>query len=93
MSPSDPTIRLLMVDDERDFLQAVEPGLARRGFDVTLAETGMVALDLLAQGEFDAVILDVKMTGLDGGPRVPYQALRRGGDRPGGAWSRRTGEG
>jgi len=66
MSPSDPTIRLLMVDDERDFLQAVEPGLVRRGFDVTLAETGMAALDLLAQREFDAVILDVKMPGLDG---------------------------
>jgi DNA-binding NtrC family response regulator len=66
MSGSDPTIRLLLVDDERDFLHAMEPGLARRGFDVTLAETGMAALDLLAQEEFDAVILDVKMPGLDG---------------------------
>lgn len=66
MSGTDPTIRLLMVDDERDFLHAVEPGLIRRGFEVTLAETGMRALDLLAQAEFDVVILDVKMPGLDG---------------------------
>ncbi len=66
MSGSDPMIRLLMVDDERDFLHAVEPGLSRRGFDVTLAETGMTALDILAQEEFDVVVLDVKMPGLDG---------------------------
>jgi len=66
MSGSDPTVRLLMVDDERDFLHAVEPGLARRGFDVTLAETGMTALDILSQEEFDVVVLDVKMPGLDG---------------------------
>ena len=66
MSGSDLTIRLLLVDDERDFLHAVEPGLVRRGFDVTLAETGMKALDILSQREFDVVILDVKMPGLDG---------------------------
>jgi two-component system response regulator HydG len=59
-------VRLLLVDDERDFLHAVEPGLVRRGFDVTLAETGMRALDILTQKEFDVVILDVKMPGLDG---------------------------
>ncbi len=59
-------IRLLMVDDEREFLQAVEPGLVRRGFDVTLAESGMRALELLASHSFDVVVLDVKMPGLDG---------------------------
>jgi two-component system, NtrC family, response regulator HydG len=66
MSELQPTIRLLMVDDERDFLQAVEPGLARRGFDVTLAESGMRALQLAAEGVFDVVVLDVKMPGIDG---------------------------
>ena len=66
MSGLYPTIRLLLVDDERDFLHAVEPGLVRRGFDVTVAETGMKALDILSQNEFDVVILDVKMPGLDG---------------------------
>jgi len=66
MSGSDHSVRLLLVDDERDFLHAVEPGLVRRGFDVTLAETGMRALDILSREEFDVVILDVKMPGLDG---------------------------
>jgi two-component system, NtrC family, response regulator HydG len=66
MSQTRPNVRLLMVDDERDFLQAVEPGMARRGFDVTLAESGIRALELLEQRTFDVVVLDVKMPGIDG---------------------------
>jgi len=60
------TVRLLLVDDERDFLEAVSPGLERRGFEVTRAETGVRALELLERGAFDVVVLDVKMPGLDG---------------------------
>jgi len=55
-----------MVDDEREFLQAVGPGLVRRGFEVTLAESGVRALELLASRSFDVVVLDVKMPGVDG---------------------------
>jgi len=66
MTQPKPNIRLLMVDDERDFLQAVEPGMARRGFDVSLAESGIRALELLEQQTFDVVVLDVKMPGIDG---------------------------
>jgi two-component system, NtrC family, response regulator HydG len=66
MTQTKPNIRLLMVDDERDFLQAVEPGMARRGFDVSLAESGIRALELLEQQTFDVVVLDVKMPGIDG---------------------------
>ncbi len=66
MSRDASDIRLLMVDDEREFLQAVEPGLVRRGFEVTLAEDGVRALELLASRSFDVVVLDVKMPGIDG---------------------------
>jgi DNA-binding NtrC family response regulator len=55
-----------MVDDEREFLQAVKPGLARRGFDVVTAESGRRALQLLSGRGFDVVVLDVKMPGIDG---------------------------
>ena len=58
--------RLLLVDDESDFLDAVAPGLERRGFEVTRAETGVRALELLELRAFDVVVLDVKMPGLDG---------------------------
>jgi len=66
MSPVASDIRLLMVDDEREFLEAVAPALSRRGFDVTLAEDGKVALELLSARTFDVVVLDVKMPGIDG---------------------------
>ncbi len=66
MSPGESEIRLLMVDDEVEFLQAMTPGLTRRGFAVTTVEDGHRALGLLASEAFDVVLLDVKMPGLDG---------------------------
>lgn len=63
-SPGD--IRLLLVDDEAEFLEAIRPGLARRGFHVTTAESGQAALQQLRSEEFHVVVLDVKMPGIDG---------------------------
>jgi two-component system response regulator HydG len=66
MSRGQDQIRVLMVDDEEEFLQAVEPGLARRGFEVVTAGSGGRALELLVSRFFDVVVLDVKMPGIDG---------------------------
>ena len=66
MAESSQDIRLLLVDDEAEFLQAVKPGLTRRGFRVATAEDGLVALRLLSSETFDVVVLDVKMPGIDG---------------------------
>lgn len=66
MSQGKSDIRLLMVDDETEFLQAMEPGLARRGFDVATAEDGSKALELIRSHTFDVILLDVKMPGIDG---------------------------
>ncbi|MFH1764996.1 MAG: response regulator [Gemmatimonadota bacterium] len=66
MSGAEAKIQVLMVDDEREFLQAVEPGLVRRGFDVVTAESVHRALELLSDRIFDVVVLDVKMPGIDG---------------------------
>ena len=59
-------IRVLLVDDEREFLEAVAPGLGRRGFEVTLAESGTAALELLANQTFDVIVLDVRLPGING---------------------------
>jgi two-component system response regulator HydG len=66
MTGSDQLTRVLLVDDEVEFLRAIEPGLARRGFHVTSAESGQAALQLLSSETFDVIVLDVKMPGLDG---------------------------
>jgi DNA-binding NtrC family response regulator len=59
-------LRLLLVDDEVEFLAAMTPGLIRRGFQVRVAENGRAALDLLRTETVDVVVLDVKMPGIDG---------------------------
>ncbi|HOD65258.1 MAG TPA: response regulator [candidate division Zixibacteria bacterium] len=59
-------IRVLLVDDERDFLASTAQALTRRGFRVTTADSGTAALRLLEGDFFDAVVLDVKMPDVDG---------------------------
>jgi C4-dicarboxylate-specific signal transduction histidine kinase len=59
-------IRLLLVDDEDEFRQAVAKRLAKRGLVAEQAADGAECLSLLAQKTIDVVVLDVKMPGLSG---------------------------
>jgi DNA-binding response OmpR family regulator len=59
-------VRLLIVDDEADFRQAVSHGLSRRGFDVAGAASGEEGLAVLRQSLPDVVLLDQKMPGISG---------------------------
>jgi two-component system OmpR family response regulator len=58
--------RVLIVDDENDFREAIIKRLRARQVDVEGADSGSMALDMLAHQDFDVVILDVKMPGMDG---------------------------
>ncbi|NVM56987.1 MAG: response regulator [Desulfobacterales bacterium] len=58
--------RVLVVDDENDFLETFVNRLRKRNLDVTGVESGEKALELLDKALFDVVILDVKMPGMDG---------------------------
>ncbi|WP_243312037.1 response regulator [Fundidesulfovibrio agrisoli] len=60
------TCRLLLVDDEAEFIETLGKRLARRGLTVHLANSGQQALDIIAGNELDVVVLDVKMPGMDG---------------------------
>ncbi len=58
--------KVLVVDDEesiRDFLQIM---LQKEGYEVTLAEDGLKALDLLKKKSFDLVISDLQMPNMTG---------------------------
>ena len=58
--------KLLIVDDEQDFLETIIKRLKARGIDVTGVESGYQALEVLEGRDPDVIILDVKMPGLDG---------------------------
>jgi two-component system, OmpR family, response regulator len=60
------TIRVLLVDDEDDFRTTLANRLRKRKLEVAEAESGSSALNLLGQGTFDVVVLDVRMPGMDG---------------------------
>jgi DNA-binding NtrC family response regulator len=64
--PEADLIRVLLVDDDLDFLDATARALSRRGFEVTLAEDGTGAIESAQRKPFDVVVLDVRMPGMDG---------------------------
>jgi len=59
-------IRVLLVDDEENFVQLMTERLAMRDCDVTSSLSGEEALEKVKGYNFDVVILDILMTGIDG---------------------------
>jgi len=58
---------ILLVDDEKGFVDTMAKRLGKRGLSVRTANSGQEGLDALAgPGNVDVVILDVKMPGMDG---------------------------
>jgi two-component system response regulator RegX3 len=65
---SEPRVKILLVEDEESFVDALTVGLEREGFVVTSAVDGQQALTLFKEGDFDVVLLDLmlpKKSGLD----------------------------
>jgi len=59
-------IRVLLVDDEKDYTDALSQRLELRDFAVSTAYDGDEALKLIEKQEYDVVVLDVRMPGPDG---------------------------
>ncbi|MDP2848684.1 MAG: response regulator [Humidesulfovibrio sp.] len=59
-------IKILLVDDEFDFVETMTKRFHIRKMPVTSAASGMEALKLIDEQDFDVVILDVRMPGMDG---------------------------
>src|SRR5690606_11710493 len=60
--------RILVVDDEESIREFLDIMLRKEGYEVTCAEDGKVALELLKKRSFDMVISDMQMphvTGLE----------------------------
>lgn len=59
-------VRVLVVDDETDFLELFVKRFSKRNLDVSCAGNGLAALEFLQNTAVDVVILDVKMPKMDG---------------------------
>ena len=60
------TCRVLLVDDEKDFLEVLIRRLGKRQVKVDGVSTGEEALQYLQVRPIDVAVLDVKMPGMDG---------------------------
>jgi PAS domain S-box-containing protein len=58
--------RLLVVDDEAEIAELIGEMLSSAGYEVMTAESGAVALAMLEEARFDAIISDLHMPELDG---------------------------
>ena len=59
-------LKILVVDDEKEFCKNVRDILEMRSYRVALAYDGFRALELVKQNGFDLVLMDVKMPAMDG---------------------------
>ena len=57
---------ILVCDDDKQIVEAINIYLTGEGFNVIKAYDGYEALDLLAENEVNLMIVDVMMPGLDG---------------------------
>ncbi len=64
--------KILLVDDEREFVQTLSERLLMRDMDSSVAYDGESALKVVHEDEPDVMILDLKMPGIDG-----IEVLRR----------------
>jgi DNA-binding NtrC family response regulator len=68
-------IKILIVDDEKEFLESIAQRLELRDFEVTKASNGQEAIEAARKGRFDLALLDLKMPGI-GGKQV-LEVLRK----------------
>ena len=59
-------MRLLLIEDDRTISRFVLKGLSEDHHVVDLAEDGLVALDQAGAADYDALVLDLMLPGLDG---------------------------
>ena len=60
-------LKVLIVDDERDYSETMEFWLMAKGYDVRAVPSGMEAIDYLSDNPAsDIVFLDILMPGMDG---------------------------
>jgi DNA-binding NtrC family response regulator len=58
--------KVLLVDDEKEFLDIMSERMQERGMTVKTADSADQAMAMLEKESFDAIVMDFKMPGMDG---------------------------
>jgi two-component system sensor histidine kinase/response regulator len=68
MTAASTPLRVLIVDDDQALLEALPEALRLRmgGVSVETADSAAAALERIAEREYDAIVTDIKMPGMDG---------------------------
>jgi len=59
-------IKVLLVDDEKSFVEVLHKRLSKRGMDVTQSFSGAEGIQALRKVDYDVAVLDLKMEDMDG---------------------------
>ena len=59
-------IKILLVDDEKDLVDAVRSLLEERGYTIDYANDGIAALEIIKKDPPDLILLDIVMPNMDG---------------------------
>jgi DNA-binding response OmpR family regulator len=59
-------MRVLLVDDEEELVSTLGERFSLRGIEADVVTTGVDAINLVREKDYDVVILDIKMPGMDG---------------------------
>jgi len=63
---SSETLRVLVIDDEASHAEVIGEGLERVGYDCTVATSGLQGAKKIDAEQFDVILTDLKMAGVDG---------------------------
>lgn len=64
--PQEPSIRVLLIDDEVGYVNVLANRMIKRGLVVEKAVSGAQAIQAVRRKDFDVAILDLKMEDMDG---------------------------
>ena len=65
---------ILVCDDDREIVEAIEIYLSKEGYNVIKAYDGLEAIEILKKEDIQLLLIDVMMPRLDG-LRATYQSL------------------